>query len=222
MNATLPSFRKLSEIVSGAPDEIHADDRKALPHFMYRDTAYAQFIWHNGKKSEYPKLGEELSKSFDEKTVIDIGAGSSGCGFELAAGFDAKGYIGVEPCFQFYEYLASSVRFLMNMPRHQGCKVHLSNTDMRKFMSEMPANRHDVSMLVSGIDEWIMGTAVADADSKDAVRKYLADFRTETKRALAPGCRIVTFNSAIYPPKESFQCVYNDGKSRGVSVWEKL
>lgn len=198
-------FCKLSEIVAGAPDEILPDAKENLPDLLFDPCDKAYRISTIAR--ENPKFKEELIKTLSGKTLADIGAGGvfwgGDTGFNLAQKYGSTAYIGIEPC----EEIARDLEFGINHfydPKSRLSKIHISKTDMRKFMREMPSDCRDLSILMSGIDGFILGAYyLQDARDPKKTDRYLQDYFRELARVLPSRGRIIVHESYL-PQEELF------------------
>lgn len=213
-----PGLNKLSEIIPGAPDEIPSIDLKTLPNFLYRPTTKITDLEREFDRN--PKLKEELLKYFSNKIIVDIGAGVDDHGFKLATSLGARGYVGVEPDGQNCRQLEKIIVFdkarakERKQNKYDKCLVHVSQTDMRGFMSVLPDKYPNLTVLISGIDGFILyedpdGTAKVK-DNNEAVELYVQDFIGEMRRVLPVGAVVVIYaDERIFDGIKGFRRIFS-------------
>lgn len=204
----LKNGEDLSKIIPGAPSKIEPEDPKNLPKFLYKDTSKVvdvlRYSGYEGEKGE--KLKQALQRMIKDKIVVDLGAGNYGEGFDLAEEFGCSGYVGVEP--EYAEGLKKRIRRhierllenkYVDKEYIKGLKVNISKTDMRKFLSELPDNCKDLTVLVGGIDAYILGFSEFQYDKEVAKKgkEYRGEIDGQIKRVLSGGGGLISYSSCI-------------------------
>ncbi len=184
----------LSSIIEKAPTVVMQRLDKNLyavaPKFSGRDTSKVEDVY------DYCKTSAEVISAFKGRTVIDLGAGSWGEGLRMVDKFGAKNYVGVEN--------SNAQKLLGNVSDYFDTlksveKVHIVYDDMKTFLEFVPKGTDNVTMLISGIDQYMIGTSnvVEDGDVVDAGKRYYKEICTELKRALGEGGLIVVYASSF-------------------------
>lgn len=212
----------LSEVIEGAPDEVQPAKPGEIPDFFYHGTSKVYDIMHGSKETM-----QNLRKTFENKTVIDIGAGEGIYGLSQVTDLlGVKNYIAVEPAF--YQECVRSIQ--PEKGAYESVeKIHISKADMLTFMKSLPDQCKDLVILISGIDGLILSTyrdyTMSEKETKNSelAKQYLENFWKEVERVLAPGNgRIVTYAS-VTPPKEGFNNIYKGEAYEGpVNIFERL
>lgn len=142
---------------------------------------------------------EELVDIFRGNTVIDFGAGEYAWGLTTCDNLEASQYVGVEP-FNAPDLLHDIRQNDLKKELHHIKNLHISYTDIKTFLSKMPEKSlHDVVFLMSGIDEFILGTSVYQTEvEREKGRVYMEDVRKELLRVVSEDCSFVSYASIIW------------------------
>jgi len=156
-----------------------------------------------GCKTAKPKMtlesADPLLMMMKDQVVVDLGCGSSLAGYAIACLAGAKAYIGVDPFSpnrdidSVCSYSKTSIKKVIKpyTDLSNGKKLKCIpglyvREDMLRFLKRLP--QESVSMLISGIDDYVL-----DDD------KYVADVKSEIARALHTEGVCVSYASRIHP-----------------------
>jgi hypothetical protein len=215
---------KLSEIIDGAPEEIKPKPEEELPKFLYRGTGKIYDILSDERVSEETRLA--LRNAIQDRTVIDIGAGEGVYGLSQFADYlGVKNYIAIEP--GNFDKCKRDIRPGDGAYKSVD-KIHISAADMLTFIKSIPSGAKDLTILISGIDEHILGMSYAETElEKENQRKsekYLQEFWDELKRVLVSGNgKIITFASFNPSEQGGFKLIHSGEKitEGAVHIWER-
>lgn len=95
-------------------------------------------------------------------------------------------------------------------------------------MSALPDKTRDLTLLISGIDDWIILdralSCIYPCEREERIKqvtRYIHNFWEETRRVLPKGGRIVIYASTLVP-REGFAKVHSTKGGEGyVDVWER-
>lgn len=160
----------LSGVIPGAPEIIldrnefehehpHSIDSRSTP----KVDDLIEFVGPETQKEEHLK---KLKAIFTGKTVIDFGSGGDMGGLMLASKLGAKNYVAVEPynASQLLTQLQmDAVKWVTKVEGNylEGTeidKIHLAQTDIKTFLDKLPDKLDDLVYVISGLDQFILGT----------------------------------------------------------------
>ena len=184
---------------------VDKEQNTALGEMSSKETAKVQDIIME------KKVREELEKIFADKTVIDLAAGREATGLAVSSVLGAENYVGVEPFNErdLIKFAESRIRAYQegekfsfmegNLPYKHFGKIHISYTDMLTFLQKMPDKLSDVVLLISGVDQFILGTSSAygfkSREEIEENQKYVDSVHKELLRVLGPNSVLLTYAS---------------------------
>lgn len=113
-------FSRLSQLITGAPDEVLPAKPGDIPEFS--DNGLGKVYDLVGIMRDDVKLYEELRKSFNGKIVADLGAGELPHGLDAIHTFLPKAYVAVEP----HSYRSVKHYVAENYPKKNGNCLFMS------------------------------------------------------------------------------------------------
>jgi len=196
----------LHQIIPGtSPISITPKDQK--PKFLYRDTGKVEDL-RSDLRDENALLRDAFSRALHDavegKSLVDLGAGSGSWGGynSIAIPYGATNYIAIEPAH--FDKLAYSLGGALEMnPRE--ISLHISPNDMLDVLRALPSNTINITLLMSGIDWYILNGLADTPEADEKARQYLNDVKNEIKRILPKGGQIITYASSIGNSGDSMQ-----------------
>lgn len=130
----------------------------------------------------------DIKGIFENQVVVDLGAGATSLGYELANLTKAKCYVGVEPdSFNRASLKYNILEFFNKLYDKRLIPFSLIELDMLSFLENLKDD--SVSMIVGGIDRDIIHD-----------ENYRKPLEKEIQRTLSPSGGLLSFYSDIYKP----------------------
>lgn len=125
---------------------------------------------------------DKLRKLFKDQILIDLGAGKSKYGYEIASLLHTKAYVAVEPCNTDSLYEKFTRGDLQSRPEfeqkniireYKSIPISIDDDDMLTFLRRLPDN--SVSIQCSGIDRCIIQNRIYAAKVIEEIERVLSD-----------------------------------------------
>ena len=203
-NQTSNSVEKSNnDIYTGVPVEslgiLKSDvDLKKISRINYENE---NGNWEPYIETHLWKLERDIDKIkpfFQDRVVVDLGAGGNDGGYHLANLACAKAYVGIEPFNS--NILQGRVKEYHDSPGPKSIPYSVVDLDMLAFLKNLKDD--SVSMIASGIDDAIIHDW-----------NYTSPLKKEIQRTLHPQGGLLSIMSELYFPDENKQIILDDSSS---------
>jgi hypothetical protein len=135
---------------------------------------------------------DKIGEVFENKIVVDLGAGKTTLGYSMALMAGAKAYVGVD------SHNANSLGRFLNGNHNDSMTYSVVDLDMLSFLRCVKDD--SISMIAAGIDDYVIHDG-----------EYTNPLNKEIKRTLHPNGGLLSVMSEIYFPDKDKRIIIDGG-----------
>jgi len=200
------------------------------------DTQYIDYIALQLERIRKEANGEKFKRLkgfFENIPIIDLGAGQSRIGYNIARILGASGYIGVEP-YSWSSLEAAltgawgdekkDANFFKGINKIPKVPFSVAPEDALTFLKRLPD--HSVGIMTAGTDYYVLfGDALSAVQRKEEIEKYIEDVVREIARVMHPKSAFLETESSLinrkYLERSDEDSVPESSSGRGhYTIWK--